>query len=314
MKKQLLFLLALFACVGLFAQDAAPAPEADAADYQLEAAPADWFFTAGVAFRNFDKPKFKVSGGGSFTDLLSLNGSLVQPTNENLAAAVRDKLGTVRDTGVTRLTFASGSSSGATSTGKYAFTEKLGGTIGIFGSIWSDGALDLGFVANLSVYELDSASRSLKGGSVTFNAYDYMVGWNNGRYTVNNVKMDATGNVADASSVFSVGKSKFDMQLWVLDAGLNLGYNFDNGLRTYVAGGPTLSIADMESSSRGDHANEVEFNWGLYVAGGASYWFSESVGLAAEVRYDDGFGSVGTRYVKQSLDTLGGNVKLMVRF
>ena len=126
--------------------------------------------------------------------------------------------------------------------------------------------------------------------------------------------MDATGNVVDASSVFSVGKSKFDMQLWVLDAGLSLGYNFDNGLRTYLAGGPTLSIADMESSCRGDHANEIEFNWGLYVAGGASYWFSESVGLAAEVRYDDGFGSVGTRYAKQSLDTLGGNVKLMVRF
>ena len=314
MKKHLLFLLALFACVGLFAQEAESAPEADSADYQLDAAPADWFFTAGVSFRNFDKPEFKVTGGGSFTDLLSLKGSLVSPTNENLAAAVKDKLGTVRPTGVTRLTFASGSSSDATSTGSYSDAEKLGGTIGVFGSVWSDGALDLGFVSNLSFYELDSASRHLHGGDVTFTAYDYMVGWNNGRYTINDLKMPATGNVVDASSVFSAGKSKFDMQLWVLDAGLNLGYNFDNGLRTYLAGGPTLSIADMESSCRGHHANETEFNWGLYVAGGASYWFNESVGLAAEVRYDDGFGSIGTRYVKQSLDTLGGNVKLMVRF
>ena len=125
MKKQLLFLLALFACVGLFAQEVDPASEAYSADYQLDAAPADWFFTAGVSYRNFDKPKFKVTGGGAFNDMLSLNGSLVSPTNENLAAAVQEKLGFVRDTGVTRLTFASGSSTGATSTGKYAFTEKL---------------------------------------------------------------------------------------------------------------------------------------------------------------------------------------------
>ena len=80
-----------------------------------------------------------------------------------------------------------------------------------------------------------------------------MVTWNRGQYSVNNIKMDATGNVVDASSVFSPGKSKFDMQLWVIDAGLSLGYNFDNGLRAYVAGGPTLSIADMESSCRGKH-------------------------------------------------------------
>lgn len=315
MKKHLFFFLALFACVGLFAQEAESVPAAENAEgYELEAAPADWYFTAGVSFRNFDKPKFKVTGGGSFTDMLSLNGSLVEPTNDNLAAAVKSKLGAVRPTGVTRLTFASGSSSGATSEGSYSFAEQLGGTIGVFGAIWSEGNLDLGFVANLSFYELDSASRRLKGGSVSFDTYDYMVGWNDNRYTVNNVKMDATGDVADASSVFSVGKSKFDMQLWVLDVGLNLGYSFDNGLRFFVAGGPTLSIADMESSCRGKHANETEFNWGVYVSGGASYWFSESIGLAAEVRYDDGFGSVGTRYVKQSLDTLGGNVKLMVRF
>ena len=52
----------------------------------------------------------------------------------------------------------------------------------------------------------------------------------------------------------------------------------------------------------------------LYLAGGASIWFNETIGLAAELRYDDGFGSVGTRFVKQSLDTLGGSVKLLVRF
>ena len=144
--------------------------------------------------------------------------------------------------------------------------------------------------------------------------YDYMVGWSDGKYTVNNVKMDATGKAGDASSVFTAGKSKFDMQLWVIDAGLSVGYNFDNGLRAYLAAGPTLSVADMESSSNGKHKNETEFNWGLYLAGGASIWFNETIGLAAELRYDDGFGSVGTRFVKQSLDTLGGSVKLLVRF
>ena len=205
MKKHLLFLLSLIACAGLFAQEAEPAaPEANSDGYELAEAPADWYFTAGVSFRNFDKPKFKVTGGGEFTDLLSLNGGLVEPTNANLDAAVHSKLGDViRDTGMTRLTFASGSSSGATSEGSYSDAEKLGGTIGVFGSLWSDGNLDLGFVANLSFYELDSASRNLKGGAVSFSSYDYMVTWNRGQYSVNNIKMDATGNVVDASSVFS---------------------------------------------------------------------------------------------------------------
>ena len=314
MKKSLLFLFSLLACAALFAQDAAPVSDAEADGYELAPAPVDWYFSAGLSFRNFDKPKFKVTGGGEFADLLSLDGSLVEPTNANLAAAVREKLGSVRDTGVTRLTFASGSSTGGSSKGSYSKTEKLGGTLGVYGNIWNDGNLDLGFVANLSFYELDSASRHVKGGKVEYSTYDYMVGWNGGNYVVNNVPMDATGNAGDASSVFSVSKSKFDMQLWVLDAGLSLGYNFDNGLRAYLAGGPTFSIADMESSCGGKHKNEIEFNWGLYVAGGASYWFSETIGLAAEMRYDDGFGSVGTRFVKQSLDTLGGNVKLLVRF
>ena len=313
MKKSLLFFLSLLACVAVFAQDAA-APEAEAEGYELAPAPVDWYFSAGLSFRAFDKPKFKVSGGGEFTDLLSLNGSLVEATNANLASAVKEKLGAVRDTGVTRLTFASGASSGGSSKGSYSKFEQLGGTLGIYGNIWNDGALDLGFVANLAFYELDSASRGIKGGEVSYSAYDYMVGWNDGKYTVNNVKMDATGKAGDASSVFTAGKSKFDMQLWVIDAGLSLGYNFDNGLRAYLAAGPTLSVADMESSSNGKHKNETEFNWGLYLAGGASIWFNETIGLAAELRYDDGFGSVGTRFVKQSLDTLGGSVKLLVRF
>ena len=311
MKKQLLFLLSLVACAALFAQEAAPA--ADAEGYELAPAPADWFFSVGLSYRDFDQPKFKVGGGDDFADLLSLNGTLVEPTNSNLSQAVRDKLGTVRDTGVTRLTFVSGSVGGGSSKGSYADQEKLGGTLGTSLSLWNDGALDLSFVANLSFYELDSASRSLKGGKASASAYDYMVGWSGGNYVANNVKMDATGAV-NTSSLFATGKAKFDLQLWVLDAGVSLGYNFDNGLRLYLAAGPTLSLADMESSNGARHKNEIEFNWGFYAAGGANYWFTETIGLAAELRYDDGFGTVGTRYAKQDLDTLGGSIKLLVRF
>ncbi len=318
MKKQILFLLSLVACAALFAQEAAPAaesaPVADAEAYELAPAPVDWYFSAGLSFRNFDKPKFKVTGGSDFDNLLSLNGTLVEANDANLAAAVKSKLGAVRDTGVTRLTFASGSSANARSTGSYADAEKLGGTIGAYANLWSDDALDLGFVANLAFYELDSASRSLKGSSSDYSACDHYVGWSGSQYTVNYaVDMDATGSV-NASSIGTTGKCKFDMQLWVLDAGITLGYNFDNGLRLFLAAGPTLSLADMESSCGGSHKNENEFNWGLYVAGGANFWFTETIGLAAEVRYDDGFGTVGTRYVKQDLDTLGGSVKLLVRF
>ena len=71
------------------------------------------------------------------------------------------------------------------------------------------------------------------------------------------------------------------------------------------------SRASRTTSSAASQSDKVRF---VVQTGGANYWFTETIGLAAELRYDDGFGTVGTRYAKQDLDTLGGSVKLLVRF
>ncbi len=320
MKKSLLFLLSLAVCVSLFAQEAAPEATADDAEISA-AAPADWFFSVGVAYRKFDRPKFKVVTNISADledTMLVLNGQLVSIDNTNMAAAAQAAGYRTGRAGVGELTFANITGGGgvATSKGSYSKSENLGGTIGGSLNLWTDGNLDLAFVTNLSFFEMDSASRGLKGGaSYEATLFKQYVGWNgDGDYSRNVGGPTTNMGTSETNGLASTGKAKFDMQLWVLDAGLSLGYNFDCGLRLYLAGGPTLSLADMETSSSGHHKNELEFNWGLYVAGGANYWFTERIGIAAEVRYDDGFGTVGTRYVKQSLDTLGGSVKLLVRF
>lgn len=323
MKKTFLFLLSLLASAAIFAQEAAPA----AADSEVAVASApdrDWHLSVGLSYRKFDKPKFKVitNLGADLNDtMLVLHGQLVPNTESNRAAAAQAEGYRINRPGVGELTFANitGETGNATSKGTYSTAENLGGTIGGSLSLWTKGGLDLAFVANLSLFEMDSASRSLKGGSApTAETFKQYVGWNGKGSFVPNNAVDAPRNPAaesaDASGLVSIGKAKFDMQLWVLDAGLSLGYNFNCGLRLYVAGGPSLSIADMDSSSSGHHDNDRECRAGLYLAGGANFWFTERIGIAAEVRYDNVFGTVGTRYVKQDLDTLGGSVKLLVRF
>ena len=318
MKKTLLFLLSLLASAAIFAQEAAPA-ETEAA----VAAPAahDWFLSVGASYRKFDKPKFKVVTNLSAEledTMLVLNGRLITENNANMAAAANAEGYRTGRAGVGELTFAkiSGGGGNATSKGSYSTAENLGGTIGGSLGLWTNGAFDLAFVANLSLFKMDSASRKLKGGAdYEASMFKQFVGWNGeGEYRRNVDGPATSAGMADASGLASTGKAKFDMQLWVLDAGLSLGYNFDFGLRLYLAGGPSLSIADMDSSSSGHHDNDRECRAGMYLAGGANFWFTERVGIAAEVRYDNVFGTVGTRYVKQDLDTLGGSVKLLVRF
>ena len=122
------------------------------------------------------------------------------------------------------------------------------------------------------------------------------------------------------------GKVDFDMNLYVLDLGLNAGYNFDSGIRAFVAAGPTLTLAQMNSCSAStvyagasaakttSHKDELEFNWGVYASVGANYWFTEALGVSGELRIDRGCGDVGTRYFSQDMDTFGGILKVQYSF
>ena len=313
MKKTFLFIFSMLLAATFVAQEvAAPEVESEQPEFEQESFAADWSISVGVSYRDFKNPKFKTATTGAFSGYVldEATGTFLEPTPANISKAFESRWGNAGD-GLYRVSY--GSYSGASGSGKgtYGFLEQCAPVIGFSTGVWAKDALDMAFVANFQYFQMDSAySGSSANGGVSMN--DYFVAKIDGTLTPNTQSMPSSAK--NSGSVISSAKSKFDMDLYVFDAGLSLGYNFDGGLRAFLAAGPTFSIADMETRSMGSHANETEFNWGLYASLGADIWFTETVGMSGELRYDKGFGSVGTRYVKQSLDTVGCMLKLQFRF
>lgn len=327
MKKSLFFLLSLLLTVaGYQAQEVAPAEAAPAApEFEQSAYAGDWTVSVGVGMRNFHHPKFHGASIPGFQGYVldEATGEYLEPTNENLLRAWESRYPGLNNA-QKRLTFADFDGASANGAGSYGIADQTAPAVGFSTGLWSKDALDLALVANFQYYTMDSASSGLASGAAS-KAYDKWIQRVVGAITPmpGNFTEEATGK---GGAFLGSSYTKFAMDLYVIDLGLSLGYNLNNGVRAYVAAGPSLSIADMESHGvsatvSGDtqllssgRANETEFNWGVYASAGANYWFNESIGLAAEVRYDKGIGDVGTKYVSQSLDTFGGQLKLQYRF
>lgn len=329
MKKSLLLIFSLLASLSLFAQEAvtepaaAPQGEPAAPTFQQGEADNDWTVSVGVAYRNFHRPQMKSGATPSFQNFVldDATGSYWEPTNENLEKAWNSRYPGL-EAGVNRLSFGDLQGSQGSGRGTYGLREQMAPAVGFSTGLWSQDNLDLQLVANFQYYTLGTQAGGSAAGAFV-SSYDRFVSKVDSVFTPSDVKIPGQGG---AGSVLLDSKVKFDMDLYVLDLGVSLGYNLDNGLRAYVAAGPTLSVADMESTSYAgittgeqrignrDRANETEFNWGLYASAGAGYWFNEAIGLSAELRYDKGLGDVGTRYVSQSLNSFGGMMKLQMRF
>ncbi len=270
----------------------------------------NWSFKAGASYRNFRDARFTGVNTGNYIGLFQDSAANMG----DFSTEIKNYMGN-DPVPVNVVTYTGGT---AESSGGYGFQESLGIILGTSIGIWQDGRLGLDFVANFQYFQLDSAASGSSGSEYTTNVYAA-----GGEVSYNDVTQQS-------SYIGATSKTKFDLELYVIDLGLSLDYSFENGLGLYVATGPTLSLADMESNSyaklfntaAGDsalagsrgRANEHEFEWGWYAAAGASYWFSENVGLACELRYDEAFGTVGTKYVVQDLDAWGGNLKLLFRF
>jgi hypothetical protein len=180
--------------------------------------------------------------------------------------------------------------------------------------------MELSLVANLQYFSMDSASRSssFSGGDEYTRLMNVMYGLPSGaEYD------DVVGETNYTNYLSGSARSKFAMDLYVLDLGLSLNYIFENGLQAFVAAGPSISLADMESSSSAAIAglaggsardNDIDYVLGIYASVGASYWITEKVGLSLEVRYDEGFNDADTKFVSQNLDGIGGMVKCLFRF
>lgn len=333
--KSAISVLSMLTALGVCAADAAMQPESEPVAVPEAAEPvvaeysSDWHLSAGISYRKFRSAHFKSASSGSFSGMLVTDGGVADPSSqEALKKAWQERGYPLTPGGIPRvLNFADYTGGSVSGSGSYVTRERLAPVLGLSTDIWNDGALSLAFVTNFQFFNMNSGS-SASGGSVgRLDVYGHAVSYNhNGIFDVNaNRPFPAVGN-ADGK-INAVARTKFDMQLYVFDLGLSLGYDFDSGVRAYLSAGPTISIADMEShsfaavTSNGNRIaggsgrdNDVEFNFGLYAAAGASFWFNESYGISAEVRYDNGFGNVDTHYASQSLDSWGGVVKLNTRF
>lgn len=333
MKKTLAFLFAGLLGLSLTAQTEAPAPEAPA----VEVAPAfesdndysgDWSVSVGISYRNFHRPNLKGGSSPSADGYVmdETDGSLKEATQENLDSAWNARY-PGQDRGVSRLTFGDIAGFSVSGRGSYADRECTAPVVGFSTSLWAKGALDLALVGNFQYYSMDTKLQGSASDSTGVSIYDRFVSKIDGVLTPTSgaeSKLPSSSSHQGVADLYT--KVNFDMDLYVFDLGLSLGYNLDNGLRAFVAAGPTLSLADMESSaynsvavgsgkdSNFGRSNENEFNWGLYASAGAGYWFNETIGVSAELRYDKAFGDVGTRYASQSLNTFGGMLKMQLRF
>ena len=313
MKKVFLLFCSTLLALGAFAENRAEEPQVALEEVSFES---DWVVNVGVSYRNFKDPKFQGIKAPGFENYV-LDESLsefVEPTPETLHSALGAR-GITEPSGVYRLTF--GSFTGVSSRGKgsYGDGEKMAPVVELSKNIWAQNALDLDMVIGFQAFDLDSAAH-FDGKGAFLDVYDYYVYAGRGNYVVNDVKMDASAKgipVVDAT-----GKTKMDMNLYVLDLGLSLGSNFDNGARVFLVAGPTLTLSDLNSTAYSGairrHDDSTDLTLGCYASVGADFWFSEVIGLSAEFRYDKAFSQVKTHYVKQDLDGFGGQLKLKYRF
>lgn len=270
----------------------------------------NWSLGAGLSYRSFRDARFTGINTGDYVGLFQASAADMGEFSSEITKYMGNN-----PVPVNVVTYTGGS---AKTSGDYGFQESLGIILGTSLGLWQDGRLGLDFVANFQYFQLDTAAYGSAGSEKTTNVYAA-----GGGVSYNDVYQQT-------NYVGAISKTKFDLELYVIDLGVSLDYSFENGLGLYVASGPTLSMADMESNSRAGlfntaasnnpisrargRDNEIEFEWGWYVSAGASYWFSENVGLACELRYDEAFGTVGTKYVVQDLDAWGGNLMLLFRF
>lgn len=265
-----------------------------------------WRISLGVAYRDFDKPDF---------DRISLPAGLsFAPLGGGAAMSYADLQATVAAGPVGAQRFvASRALSSYGSADSYTTMESFAPVIGVALDIWQDEGLTLSLAGNFQYFSVNSAANE---GALAQSKVIRAVKFSDGTAIVPaeaDIISDATDPWIDG--VASGGKKKFAMDLYVFDLGLSLNYAVAENVQVFVAGGPTFSIADMESANGlGKSENDVEFEYGVYVSCGGTYWFSERYGLSAELRYDDCFGQVGTSFVKQDLDSASGILKFVMNF
>ena len=269
----------------------------------------DWHISIGLSYRDFKKPKFGSASTAAGVWAKDADGNPYEIDRDvtNGGFGYVSGLENYRPRTIDVVTSEGGSGS---SKGSYGDMEQLGLIAGFEYALTQNESLSLNLAANFQYFMLDSAGGSSVGGGTTTQTYPIVMGsigpmgWpSNKEYSVGG------GNV----------RTEMDMELYVFDLGLSVSYEFENSIVLSLAAGPSVSLADINTSakasgSRTKHDDDLEFEYGFYVSGGIAYWFSEKMGLAFDLRYDNAFGEVGTKYVSQNLDAVSGQLQVLFRF
>lgn len=291
----------MLACLGVLSFTAAQ----DAGGTEVETV-SGWRISLGVSYRDFDEPDFNKISLPADLSFVPLGGGAAMSHADLQPAVAAGPVGQQRFLASRTLTSYGSADS-------YTAMESFAPVIGMALDIWQDDDISLSLVGNFQYFSMNSAANE---GVLAQSKVIRAVKFPNGTAVVPteaDVISDATDPWIDGA--LGGGKKKFAMDLYVFDLGLSLNYAAADNLQVFVAGGPTFSIADMESANGlGKNEDEVEFEYGVYISCGGTYWFNETYGLSAEVRYDNCFGTVGTPFVKQDLDSASGLLKFVMNF
>jgi len=197
-------------------------------------------------------------------------------------------------------------------------SDKFAPAIGMGYQFWQRDSLALSAVLGFQYYALDKDTSGFQGGESS--SYQTIIP---------GIPAAPERDSHETDYISSSARTKFDMSLYAFDLGLRFDYSPVAFCRLFVAAGPTLAIADMESTNSHsvirnadgerlersrDSSNSRDCIWGLYASCGAEVMFTKHFGASAEIRYDNAFDSADTKYAVQPLDSFGGMAKLVWRF
>lgn len=265
----------------------------------------------GISYRNFNKAGFRYRsiGGGSFIGGWNQDGSL---KFESTAAPGDDDI-LSPSVPFNYYKVDNASWSAGTRNGKYDFNDKLAPIVSASYPVLIQDDFTMSLAANFQFNMASAKESSRQSVSLTAKEMVLFMGSHN----------ESDEGLNKVHTLRSNGKYKFDMDLSTLDLGLRFDYAVLEQLEIFLAAGPSLSYADMDSSYKGSLAgynsfryssNSSEWVFGYYAATGAAFWFNEQIGASLEARYDHGFRDAETRLVTQSLDTWGAAIKLLYQF
>ena len=270
----------------------------------------------GVGYRNFHSVRLKGASRNSFIGIWTNNSSNMAAYNSdsvhNIVSGNATNVGTYMPA-TANITVSNGYN--LSGHGSWGNLESMAPVVSLDGDIYQNDSWTLSVISNLQFYNMDTAS-SGKGGSVGETTYHTKVYWTdaNNWGEIRRASSDPDYYTTNTGYLTGTGRTKFDLQMWEIDLGLKLGYTLTSGLDFYLAAGPSLTYADMESSSGGSHDNDLDYIFGVYAAIGSSYWFNESYGLSFDIRYDEAFKHADTKYANLNLDSWSAILKFLVQF